>query len=95
MTDWKQKIEAQIAALRKAAKLNAAFKERAYDKFGMGNKPQHESEWQIADQLQALLDVVVAADQLFNELAHYGHESADSMNAISAALDKLQEISDD
>ena len=75
----KQKIEAQIAEL------------------------QHEG-WYATDNteagpvaatLQALLDVAVAADQLLNELAHYGHESADSMNAMSAALDKLREVMDE
>lgn len=73
-------------ALRETAKRNAAFKESAYDKFGMGNKPQHESEWQIADQLQALLDVAVAADWM---------DPDERSKVLNHHLDKLREISDE
>ena len=77
--NWQQKVEAQIA-----------FLDRRYRHAPPGDKRKD-----TAPMLRALLDVAVAADQLFNELAHYGHESADSMNAMSDALDKLREVSDE
>ena len=76
MSDWKQQVEAQIAFFR----------------LGTHHYVTKEDATKFADTMQALIDVAVAADQLFNELAHYGHESADSMNAMSDALDKLREV---
>ena len=81
MTDWKQKIEAQIADLRRYS----------YESDDPTDELRQlvDSMHNAATQLEALLDVAVAANTY---LADHHNESE---QALFDAFDKLREVSDE
>ena len=84
-TDWKQKIEAQIASLREIANDQSYCGEP-------GRKNTCAAAWRMddaADSLQALLDATVAADTYLVDV-----QRDESEQALFDALDKLREMSD-
>lgn len=79
MSDWKQKIEAQIAWL------DWCVKEAQHDR-----RRYRETR----DSLQALLDVAVATESAL-DLWDHGVIKQQAINDLFAALDKLREVGDE